>query len=109
MVRINYNFNDSHEKVESAKSRAWRARVFVCLACLRAWCVCVLTCLHSYELACLACLRACMRVLCLRASYDACLACLPLTYSHFCLIIYFVCINQGFAFKRKLLIHVNLS
>ena len=79
------------------------------LACSRAWRVCVPTCLHSYELACLACLRACMRVLCLRASYDAYLACLPLTYSHFCLIIYFVCIDQGFAIKRKLLIHVNLS
>ena len=93
----------SHCK-ESAKSRAWRACVLACLtclACLRAWRACVLTCS--------ACLRACMYMLCLRASYDACFACLPLTYSRFCLIIYFVCINQGFTIKRKLLIHVNLS
>ena len=48
-----------------------------------------------------------MRMLSLRASYEACLACLPLTYSRFCLIIYFVCINQDFAIKRKLLMHVN--
>ena len=55
MVRINYNFNDSHEKVESAKSRAWRARVFVCLTCLRAWCVCVLTSLHAWRVCVLVC------------------------------------------------------
>ena len=106
--------------IESAKSRAWRACmlacltclracVFTCLACLRACVLTCLACLHACVLTCLACLRACMYVLCLRASYDACLACLPLTYSRFCLIIYFVCINQGFAIKRKLLIHVNLS
>ena len=53
MVRMNYNFNNSHEKVESAKSRAWRARVLTCLACLRAWRVCVLG-----VFACLVCLRA---------------------------------------------------
>ena len=89
--------------------------VVACLACLRACVLTSLTCSRAwgaYVLACLACLRAwrpCMRVLCLHASYDACLACLPLTYSHFCLIIYFVCINQGYTIKRKLLIHVNLS
>ena len=92
--------------MESAKLRAWRACVLACLACLRA---CLLTCLRAYVPACPRAWHACMHVLCLRASYDACLACLPLTYSRFCLIIYFVCINQGFAIKRKLLIHVNLS
>ena len=83
-----------------------RVCVLACLACLRA---CLLTYLCAHVLACLRAWRACMHVLCLRASYDACLACLPLTYSRFCLIIYFVCINQGFVIKRKLLIHVNLS
>ena len=83
-----------------------RACVLGMLACLRAY---VLASLRSYVLAYLACLRACIRVLCLRASYDACLACLPLTYSRFCLIIYFVCLNQGFAIKRKLLIYINLN
>ena len=112
-------------KSEYAKSRAWRACVFVCLragmlgvfACLRAGVLGVLTCWRAYVLACLrsyvlgvfACLHACMCVFCLRASYDACLASLPLTCSRFCLIIYFVCINQGFAIKRKLLIYANLS
>ena len=106
-----------HEQCESAKLRA---RVLGVLTCLRAQVFGVLTCLPAYVLVCsracvLKCLacshawRACMHVLCLRASYDACLVCLPLTYSRFCLIIYFVCINQGFAIKRKLLIHVNLS
>ena len=98
--------------MESAKLRAWRACVLACLACLCACVLACLACLRACVLTCLACLRAwraCMHVLCLRASYDACLACLPLTYSRFCLIIYFVCINQGFAIKRKLLIHVNLS
>ena len=65
---------------ESAKSRALRVYV---LACLRVW------------------LAFVIRVLCLRACYDACLACLGLAYSRFCLIIYFVCMNQGFAIKRK--------
>ena len=86
--------------------------VLTWLACLRARVLGVLACSRAYVLGvltCLACLRACMYMLCLRASYDACFACLPLTYSRFCLIIYFVCINQGFAIKRKLLIHVNLS
>ena len=83
---------------KSAKSRAC---VLACLVCLRARVLDVLACSRAW--------RACMHVLCLRASYDACLACLPLTYSRFCLIIYFVCISQGFAIKRKLLIHVNLS
>ena len=116
---------------ESDKSRAWRACVLTCLACLRAHVLGVLacsrtyvlgvltcfrahvrgvfTCLRAHVLGVLTCLRACMYTLCLRASYDACFACLPLAYSRFCLIIYFVCINQGFAIKRKLLIHVNLS
>ena len=67
-----------------------RAYVLACLACLRA-------CL----LGVFACLRACMLVLCLRASYDVFLAFLPSTYSRFCLIIYFVCINQSFAIKKK--------
>ena len=96
-----------------ACSRAWRVCV---LTCLRAWRVCVLdgfACLalsyvwRACMLACLACF--CIRVLCLRAFYDACLACLTLAYSRFCLIIHFVCINQDFAIKGKLLIHVNLS
>ena len=102
----------------SGALRVWVLRVFACLlagvlgvfACLHAYVLgvfvclraCVLTCLRSYK-------RACARVPCLRASYDACLACLPLTNSRFFLIIYFVCINKGFAIKRKLLIHVNLS
>ena len=122
------SLND-YPKFEPAKSHAWRACVLACFACLRAsvlTCLaclrtCVLTCLaclRAYVLTCLACLRvcvlaclpACMHVLCLRASYDdTCLACLPLTYSRFCLIIYFVCINQGLAIKRKLLIDVTLS
>ena len=88
---------------------------FACFvaACSRGWSVCVFACLRAGLLrafACLragvfACLRACMHVLCLRTSYDLCLACLSLTYLRFCLIIYFVCINQGFAIKRKLLLH----
>ena len=115
-------------KSEYAKSRAWRACVLCVFACWHAWRVCVLTCwrawrayvlacwrayvlacLRSYVLGVFACLHACMCVFCLRASYDACLASLPLTCSRFCLIIYFVCINQGFAIKRKLLIYANLS
>ena len=107
-------------RFESAKSCALRACVLTCLACLRVCVLACLACLRAYVLACLACLRsyvigvftcwrACMYVLCLRASYDACLAHLPLTYSHFCLIIHFVCINQGFSIKRKLLIHLNLN
>ena len=87
------------EQAESAKSRAWCACVLACLACL---CAYVLT-----YLACLACF--CTRVLNLRTSYDACLACSALAYSRFCLIIIFVCINQGFTIKGKLLIRVNLS
>ena len=83
--------------------------VFACLACLRAYVLGVLACLRAFVFGLFGCLRACIRVLCLRASYDACLACLALTYSFFCLVIYFVCINKGFAIKRKLLIHVNLS
>ena len=91
--------------------------VLTCLACLRVYvlaclarlCAYVFACLRARELVVLTCLGACMRMLCLRASYNVCLACLPLTYSRFCLIIYFVCINQGFAIKRKLLIYVNLS
>ena len=112
-----------------ACSRAWCVCVLPCLVCLR---VSVLTCFRAsmlpcfrawraYVLACLSCL-ACLRasrahvlgVLCvltcllwwnvLLSSLFLCLA-----YSRFCLIIYFVCINQGFAIKRKLLIHVNLS
>ena len=92
-----------------ARSPTLRAHAPGMLTCFRAH---VLACLRASVLTCLARLRAwlaSMHVLCLRASYDACLACLPLTYSRFCLIIYFVCINQGFAIKRKLLIHVNLS
>ena len=81
-------------------------RVLGVLACWRAHVLGVFACLHVCVLTCL---RACMRVLCLRASYDMCLACLLLTHSCFCLIIYFVCINQGLTIKRKLLIHVNLS
>ena len=77
---------------ESAKSRAWRACVLACFACLRA---CVLS-----VLMCLACF--CIRVLNLRACYAGCFAC-------FGLIIVFVCINQGFTIKGKLLIRVNLS
>ena len=100
--------------------------VFTCLACLRAYVLGVLPCL-----ACLSCSRvwrACVlgflacfwvHVLCVLAcllwwnvlhSYVfAFLACLALAYSRFYVIIYFVCINQGFAIKGKLLIHVNLS
>ena len=97
-----------------ARSPAWRAYALACSCAWHAYALprsraCIL---RASVLTCLARLRAwlaCMHVLCLRASYDACLACLPLTYSRFCLIIYFVCINQGFAIKRKLLIHVNLS
>ena len=98
-----------------ACSRALRVCVFACLcvcvlACSRAWCVCVLTCLCACVLVFLRAWRVCV-LACLnaRTSYDACLACLPLTYSRFCLIIYFVCMNQGFPIKRKLLIHVNLK
>ena len=65
---------------ESAKSRGLRVYVLACLVCLRAYV---------------------FGVLCLHACYDACLACLALAYSRFCLIIYFVCMNQGFAIKRK--------
>ena len=104
-----------------AYSRAWRVCVLGVLKCLASWRAYVLACLRAYVIACLACSRVwhacvlacfvclCIRVLCLRACYDAFLACLALAYSRFCLIIYFVCINQGFAIKRKLLIHVNLS
>ena len=102
---------------KSAKWCARRACVLTCLACLRVCMLAYLACLRAYVLVCLrafvlcvfACLCACIRVLCLHASYDACLAYLPLTFSRFCLIISFVRINQGFAIKRKLLIHVNLS
>ena len=44
--------------IQSATSRAWRACVLACFACL---CACVFTCLvclHAYVLACLACLSA---------------------------------------------------
>ena len=85
----------------------WRAYVLGMFACLCAGVFGVFACLRAYVLENLACLCAC--VLCLRASYNMSLACLSLTYSRFCLINYFVCINQGFAIKRKLLIHVNLS
>ena len=47
--------------IESAKSRAWRACVLTCLACLRAYVLGVLTfltCLRACMLTCLACLRA---------------------------------------------------
>ena len=118
-------------EMESAKSHALHAVVLACLACL---CACMLTCLacfRAYLLACLACLHvwcACMLayfacfcvcmlsvLMCLLwwnvlLSYVfACLACLAFVYSRFCLIIYFVCINQVFSIKRKLLIHVNLT
>ena len=87
--------------------------VLACLACLPAYVLGVLACLRTSVLgvlACLTCLRArLLGVLYLRACYDARLACLALAYSRFCLIIYFVCINQGFAVNRKLLIHENLS
>ena len=86
-----------------------RSHVLGVFACLRACVLGVLACLRASVFGVFGCLRACIRVLCLRASYDACLACLALTYSFFCLVIYFVCINKGFAIKRKLLIHVNLS
>ena len=91
-------------ELESAKSGA---DVLECLACLFPY---VITCLARL----LACVFTCLRarvvgVLCLRACYDVCLACLALAHSRFCLIIYFVWINQGFAIKRKLLTHVNLS
>ena len=69
-----------------------RAYVLPCLACLAyscAWRASVLTRLTCFSI----------RVLCLRACYDACLACLALAYLRVCLIIYFVCINQGFAIK----------
>ena len=97
------------EPAKSRAWRAWRACVFACLTCLRAHVLGVLACSRACVLTCSACLRACMYMLCLRASCDVCFAYLALTYSRFCLIIYFVCINQGFAIKRKLLIHVNLS
>ena len=86
-----------------------RACVLSCLACSRVWRACVLACLACF----------CVRVLCvltcllwwnvLLSYVFACLACLALAYSRFYLIIYFACINQGFAIKRKLLVHVNLS
>ena len=90
-----------------------RTHVLGVLACLRACVLGVLTCLaclRAYVLgvpACLACF--CTRVFNLRACYDARWTCSALAYSHFCLIIVFVCTNQGFTIKRKLLIHVNLS
>ena len=83
--------------------------VLTCLACLHACVLGVFACLRPGMLGMFVCLCACMSVLCLRASYDVCLACLPLMYPCFCLIIYFVCINQGFAIKRKLLIYANFS
>ena len=84
---------------ELAYSRAWRACVLTCLACLRAYVLGVPACLTCF----------CTRVFKLRACYDACLTCSALAYSRFCLIIVFVCTNQGFTIKGKLLIHVNLS
>ena len=91
---------------ESAKSRAWRGYV---LACSRAWRVYMLTCLR----ACLTCLRAWRaRVLSVLLYSHASLTWrthLALAYSCFCLIIYFVYINQDFAIKTKLLIYVDLS
>ena len=98
-----------------------RACVLTCLACLRAYALTWLVCLRSCVFGVFACLRAwrgcvlaclsyfCTRVLNLSACYDACLSCSALAYSRFCQIIVFVCINQGFAVKRKLLIRVNLS
>ena len=55
------------QSIESAKSRAWRACVLACLACL---CACVLTCL--------ACLRACVLtcLVCLSAYVLGLLTCL---------------------------------
>ena len=62
------------QRMESAKSRPWRAFVFACfaclracvltrlvayLACLRAWRACVLTCLRAYMLGVFLCSRAC--------------------------------------------------
>ena len=100
------------------------------LACLRAYVLGMLACYHAWhacKLLCLACLRArafdvfaCSRASCafvfayftfLRVCVLSVLVlpCLALAYSRFCLIIYFGSINQGFAIKRKLLIHVNLS
>ena len=87
--------------------RVWRDRVLCVFTCLRAHVVGVLACLRAYVLKCL---RArVLSVLNLRACYDACLACSALAYSRFCIIFYFVCINQGFTIKRKLSIHGNLS
>ena len=92
--------------------------VLACFACLRACVLTCLACLRAYVLGMPACLRAwrarvlacfCTHVLNLRVCYDACLACSALAYSRFCLIIVFVCINQSFTIKGKLLIRVNLS
>ena len=97
--------------IESAKSCARRACALCVFACLRACVLTCLACLRAGVFGVFAWLRVCVFVclVCLHAYVLACLACLPLTYSRFCLIIYFLCINQGFAIKRKLLIHVHLS
>ena len=87
--------------------RAWHACVLACLACLRAYVLGMPACLRAWRARVLACF--CTHVLNLRVCYDACLACSALAYSRFCLIIVFVCINQSFTIKGKLLIRVNLS
>ena len=67
-------------------------RVYV-LPCSRAWRAFVLVCL-TYMVAMMGAWHAQHRRTCL---------------IRFCLIIVFVCINQGFTIKGKLLIRVNLS
>ena len=118
-VRLWKNWENSHGILDLTWKKKTKEKA---LGCQKVYCVKVqihkkdvikivhVESLLNRALGVLACFRARIRVLCLRASYHACLACLALTYSPFCLIIYFVCINQGFAVKRKLLmIHANLS
>ena len=85
------------------------ACVLTCWACSRVWRACVLTCLACFYVRVLGVLACLLWWNVLLSYVFACLACLALAHSRFCLIIYFVCINQGFVIERKLLIHVNLS
>ena len=89
-----------HITFESAKLRAWLARMLGVLTCLRAHVLGMFTCLRAYLLAFLACLCACVLtcLACLRAcvlgalAFLACLCVCVLTCLRFYLINSFICV-----------------